>query len=289
MSITEIYTPGLALLSKSGVSLTLFRPEPEDADFLLCRTALETSSIKSPLSYYLSEHPGLCLLRLKSGSLLFTALPSGHSSTLSERGLYLFSGRRTCRILVRDRAEYDILYFDGMSLPCFCRHLPQEAPFWQVSQALSWSGELLPLFAREEANPILCHMLLTCLLSRPALEYMLPGKKVPPYLADMKSKLETCYYEDYGLVQLEEMYHVNRYRLCREFRLHYQTSPLQYLHKMRIQAAKNLLTETNMKIHEIGYEVGYENVNHFIAHFKKNTGMTPTQYRQQGLPFPAVL
>lgn len=48
-----------------------------------------------------------------------------------------------------------------------------------------------------------------------------------------------------------------------------------------------LLTGTNLKVHEISYEVGYENVNYFIAHFKKNTGMTPTQYRLQGPPaFP---
>lgn len=286
MSIAEIYTPGLALLVKSGVNLTLFHPEPEDADFLLYRTALETSSISSPLSYYLSEHQGFCLLCLKSGFLLFTVLPSGYSSTLSENGLYLFNGQYTCRVLVRDRAEYDILYFDGAGLSYFCRHLPQEAPFWQISPALSLSGGLLPLFAKEEANPVLCHMLLTRVLSLPALEYMLPEKKVPSYLAEMKSGFEARYYENHGLAELEERYHVSRYRLCREFRLHYHTSPLQYLHRMRIQAARNLLAETDLKIHEIGYEVGYENVNHFIAHFKKNTGMTPTQYRQQGLPLP---
>ena len=72
---------------------------------------------------------------------------------------------------------------------------------------------------------------------------------------------------------------MSRYRLCREFKSCYQTSPLQYLHRVRIQAAKSLLVETNLKIHEISYETGYENVNHFIAHFKKITGMTPTEYR----------
>ena len=45
------------------------------------------------------------------------------------------------------------------------------------------------------------------------------------------------------------------------------------------QKPKSLLAETSLKIHEISYEAGYENVNHFIAHLKKNTGMTPTEYR----------
>ena len=64
-----------------------------------------------------------------------------------------------------------------------------------------------------------------------------------------------------------------------DFKNCFQTSPLQYLHKIRIQAAKDLLIETDMKVHEISYEVGYENVNHFIAHFKKFSGTTPTAYR----------
>ena len=68
-------------------------------------------------------------------------------------------------------------------------------------------------------------------------------------------------------------------RLCREFKSHYRTSPLQYLHRMRVQAARSLLAETNLKVHEISYEVGYENVNHFIAHFRKLTGLTPREYR----------
>lgn len=289
MSIAEIYTPDLTLLSRSGVSLNVFSPEPETADSLLYRTALETSIIKSPLSYYMSERRGLSLLHLKSGSLVFTLIPSGQSATLSNSGLSLFGGQSTCRIIVRDRAEYDILHFDGASLDYFYSRLPQGLPFWPVSPALSRSGEFLPLFGKKELDPVLCHMLLTWILSQLTLENMLPEKRIPSYLADLKSQLDTCYYENYGLAQLEEKYHVSRYRLCREFKSHYQISPMQYLHKMRIQAARNLLTETNLKVHEISYEVGYENVNHFIAHFRKNTGMTPTQYRQQGLPLSAVL
>lgn len=277
--MAEAYTPSLSLLSKSGVSLTTFHPDAETAGSLLYRVALECGSIERPLSYYAPERQGLGLLRLKSGSLLFTVLPAGHSATVAERGLYLFDCRSTRRIIVRGAAEYEILHFDGPGWPYFCSLLPEAAPFWRIPPAVLQSGELLPLFERKPANPVLCHMLLTGMLSRLALEYMLPGKKAPSYLADMKSELETRYYEAHTLAEFEEKYRINRYRLCREFKSHYQTPPLQYLHRIRIQSAKSLLAETNLKIHEISYEVGYENVNHFIAHFKKNTGMTPTEYR----------
>ncbi len=289
MSIAQAYAPNLTLLSKAGVALTDFAPETEVADSLLHRAALETSSIKSPFSYYIAERQAFRLLRLNSGSLLFTAVPSRRSAQLSECGLYLLDCRFPCRIIVRDAAEYDILHFAGPGLAYFYRRLPQDEVLWQIPPALSRSGELSPLFGKAQADPVLCHMLLTRTLSRLALEHALPEKRIPPYLADMKARLEAHYCENCALADLERRYHVNRYRLCREFKLHYQTSPLQYLHKMRVQAAITLLTQTPMKVHEISYEVGYENVNHFIAHFKKNIGMTPTEYRQQGLPFPADL
>lgn len=279
MSKSESYTPSLSLLSKSGVSLIPFRLEADVSDSLLHRRALECGSIASPLSYYAAEGRGLGLLRLKSGSLLFTSLPSGLGAPLSENGFYLLDCRSTRRILVRGAAEYELLLFDGPGLAYFCRQLPEDAPFWRIPYTAPWVSELLPLFGRKEANPILCHSLLTTLLSQLALEHVPSPRTVPAYLEDIKSRLETHYYESYALAELEQKYKVNRYRLCREFKSHYQTSPLQYLHRVRIQAAKNLLVETNLKVHEISYEVGYENVNHFIAHFKKNTGLTPTEYR----------
>lgn len=281
MSIEEAYTPNLTLLSKSGVTLTFFHPETEVTDSLLYRIALESSFVKKPFSYYISKREGFRLLHLKSGSILLTVFPSKQSATLSEQGLYLLDCRFPCRIIVREEAEYDILHFAGPSLSYFYRYLPEDQSFWQISPALYRSGELLSLFEKRESDPILSHMLLTKMISRLTLEYMLPEKKIPGYLTNIKFQLETHYYENYALADFEEKYHVNRYRLCREFKYYYQTSPLQYLHRIRILAAKSLLAETALKVHEVSYEVGYENVNHFIAHFKKNTGMTPTQYRRQ--------
>ena len=104
MTIAESYTPDPALLSGQGISLTLFHPDPELTCSFLYRLALECSCIKGPLSYYISEHPGLGLLRLKSGALSFTVLPSERSVTLAEHGLYLFPGQSTCRIIVRSGA-----------------------------------------------------------------------------------------------------------------------------------------------------------------------------------------
>lgn len=54
-----------------------------------------------------------------------------------------------------------------------------------------------------------------------------------------------------------------------------------YLIHLRIDKAKELIHNTNLKFYEVSYMVGYENVSHFNVIFKKYTGYTPSQYRRQ--------
>jgi two-component system response regulator YesN len=54
---------------------------------------------------------------------------------------------------------------------------------------------------------------------------------------------------------------------------------IDYLTKIRIEKAKELLTTTNLKIYEIGLKVGYTSIEHFSRVFKKITGASPNSYK----------
>ncbi|MDF2988930.1 MAG: DNA-binding protein AraC-type [Eubacterium sp.] len=56
-------------------------------------------------------------------------------------------------------------------------------------------------------------------------------------------------------------------------------SPMQYLLNIRIKRACELLEETDMKVGEIAHSVGFSNQQRFNDMFKKQTNMTPMQYR----------
>lgn len=56
-------------------------------------------------------------------------------------------------------------------------------------------------------------------------------------------------------------------------------SPIHYLLKVRIKRACELLEDSDMKIGEIAYSVGFSNQQRFNDMFKKQTKMTPMQYR----------
>ncbi len=55
----------------------------------------------------------------------------------------------------------------------------------------------------------------------------------------------------------------------------------EYLTMLRVQRAKELLTESNLPLYEVASRVGYESDLAFTKTFKKHTGTTPTRYRKQ--------
>ena len=55
---------------------------------------------------------------------------------------------------------------------------------------------------------------------------------------------------------------------------------INYITNVRLEQAKILLKTTNMRTSDIGYEVGYNDTHYFSYVFKKNTGMTPKEFRK---------
>jgi AraC-like DNA-binding protein len=48
---------------------------------------------------------------------------------------------------------------------------------------------------------------------------------------------------------------------------------------VRLERAKNLLLNPNLRISEIAYEVGFQSLTHFNRVFKRILGRSPTDYR----------
>ncbi|HOV40623.1 MAG TPA: response regulator [Oscillospiraceae bacterium] len=54
---------------------------------------------------------------------------------------------------------------------------------------------------------------------------------------------------------------------------------IEYLTDVRMQKAAQLLSDTDMKIVDIGFEIGYRDSHYFASIFKKTFGCTPKEYR----------
>ena len=55
---------------------------------------------------------------------------------------------------------------------------------------------------------------------------------------------------------------------------------VNYLKEIRMEEAKKLLSETDMRINEISQQVGYDNEKHFMKTFKAAAGVSPSEYRK---------
>ena len=58
-----------------------------------------------------------------------------------------------------------------------------------------------------------------------------------------------------------------------------KTTFIEYLTSVRIENAKRLMRETEMKGYDIAYECGFSDPHYFSYIFKKNTGLSPREYK----------
>jgi transcriptional regulator GlxA family with amidase domain len=73
----------------------------------------------------------------------------------------------------------------------------------------------------------------------------------------------------------------SRRNLVRRFKQVTGITPIEYLQKTRIEAAKQLLEQSRYSVLEVMLESGYNDLKTFRTLFKKTVGMTPTMYREK--------
>lgn len=95
--------------------------------------------------------------------------------------------------------------------------------------------------------------------------------------------LQNHYAEDVSLEQAAEMMGMSVFYFSRLFRASYNRTFLEYLTACRLDRAAELLRTTEIPVRAIAPRVGYGDSNYFSKVFKRHTGMTPTEYRQQHL------
>jgi YesN/AraC family two-component response regulator len=93
------------------------------------------------------------------------------------------------------------------------------------------------------------------------------------------SYMKENYYNKLDLQTVADYLMISTWYLCKVLKQELDNSFVQLLNEIRIQEAKKLLVESNLKVYEICEEVGYTDNPYFTKTFKKYTGMTPNQYR----------
>ena len=96
----------------------------------------------------------------------------------------------------------------------------------------------------------------------------------------VKDYLDNHFTENITLDLLSKESKMNKYYLVHSFTKHFGCSPISYLNEKRIEESKNLLETTNHSIASIASMIGFSSQSYFSQSFKKNTFMTPNEYRR---------
>ncbi|AWW31099.1 AraC family transcriptional regulator [Echinicola strongylocentroti] len=93
--------------------------------------------------------------------------------------------------------------------------------------------------------------------------------------------MESQLHKKISMEHLSSKYAVSRRTFDRRFIKATGNTPLEYLQRLKIEAAKKALETSRKTINEVMYEVGYSDTKAFREVFRKITGITPQHYRNK--------
>lgn len=100
-------------------------------------------------------------------------------------------------------------------------------------------------------------------------------------IEDAVTYMRHHYNQDLSTRKMSEILHLNTNYFCDLFKKETGMTFLDYLTKIRISMAKKMLREkVSIRTYEVAEMVGYSDSRYFARIFKRETGMTPSEYRE---------
>ncbi len=109
-----------------------------------------------------------------------------------------------------------------------------------------------------------------------------PVKKAQEYI-------EKNYHDKITVEQLTSMLALSRRNFERRFKKATSNTVVEYMQRVKIEAAKKGLESGRKNVNELMYEVGYSDTKAFRNVFKKTTGLSPIEYRNKYNKLPVAI
>jgi AraC-like DNA-binding protein len=111
-----------------------------------------------------------------------------------------------------------------------------------------------------------------------------PGDRssIPAALVDTLEYLEENFGDDLSPSSLAKLAGLSPIRFARLIKRIFRLTPSQLITQTRLAAASELLLEKSDTVVEIAHRCGFSDHSAFTRAFRSATGLTPTQFREQG-------
>lgn len=109
-----------------------------------------------------------------------------------------------------------------------------------------------------------------------------------PEIIKAQEFIEKNYQDRISVDQLADMLAIGRRSFERRFKKATNNTVVEYIQRVKIEAAKRSFERSRKNINEVMYDVGYTDTKAFRTIFKKITGLTPIEYRNKYKKEPAM-
>lgn len=109
----------------------------------------------------------------------------------------------------------------------------------------------------------------------------MPSSRTLRKLCQVRDLMRDCLEEELTLADLSLEVDLSTWHFLRAFRGAFGETPHEFLTRVRLERAKNLLTVSSRPVTEICFDVGFTSLGSFSTLFHRQVGLSPAEFRRQ--------
>ena len=109
----------------------------------------------------------------------------------------------------------------------------------------------------------------------------MPTPRALRKLCDVRDLMRDCLDQPLTLPDLCSEADLSEWHFLRSFRAAFGETPHEFLTRLRLDRAKELLTVSGRPVTEICFDVGFSSLGSFSTLFRRQVGLSPAEYRRQ--------
>jgi transcriptional regulator GlxA family with amidase domain len=109
----------------------------------------------------------------------------------------------------------------------------------------------------------------------------MPSSRTLRKLCQVRDLMRDCLDEPLTLADLSTEVDLSEWHFLRAFRAAFGETPHEFLTRLRLGRARDLLTVSSRPVTEICFDVGFSSLGSFSTLFRRQVGLSPTEFRRQ--------
>jgi AraC family transcriptional regulator len=132
----------------------------------------------------------------------------------------------------------------------------------------------------DNASPLAIESLVLESVNEMLRRHFSEKSKTPAWVPKVKDVLYQCFDQEISLKKIASAINIHPVYLCQQFPVYFKCSFGEYIRKIRIEKAVQLMLDKQCLLTNIAYSCGFADQSHFIKTFKNHIGITPLAFRK---------